>query len=119
MFPKDRIHKKISALLAARGHLLNQQPSDIIAITQLTEMIVDLSRRPVLSKQGSLRILSQREEVSLDAALRRLDDTIKTSAGTSQIVDASSNLAGLPGDDCDPQKHYDRQAARAERLYSW
>jgi hypothetical protein len=99
MDPKHRIHTKITALQAARDHLLNRAPSEVVAITQLEVMINNLGMRPVLFKGGTLRTLSPREEASLQAAVQLLDNAINTSAGASQTLHAASYLAGLQGDD--------------------
>ena len=102
MDPKHRIQTKINALQAARDHLLKQQPSETVAITQLEVMADNLMKRPVLFRGGTMRILSPREEASLQAAVQLLDNAINTSAGASrayQILHAASYLAGLPGDD--------------------
>lgn len=48
MDPKHRIQTKINALQAARDHLLKQQPSETVAITQLEVMADNLMKRPVL-----------------------------------------------------------------------
>src|SRR5277367_1088240 len=101
----ERIQWKIQALLAARDHLLNQTPTDVVAIAHLTEMIVDLNvRQTALSNLGNLRTSSAKKVASLKAALLTLDNAINESAAVPEILSAATTLASLPGDDDTPVK---------------
>ncbi len=92
-------------MLAARTHLLNEKPTDVVAIARLTEMIVGLNvRQTALSNPGNLPPSSAKKVVSLKAAVQTLDNAISESAAVPEILDAATTLASLPGDDDTPVK---------------
>jgi hypothetical protein len=100
MDAKDRIQVKIKGLLAARNYVLNGKPSDIVVLTQLTEMIMDLNVRQIaLSNKKTLRSISPGKAASLHAAVQTLNYSISQRAAASQVLIAAIELFSLHGDD--------------------
>jgi flagellar biosynthesis chaperone FliJ len=91
----DKIQEQIRGLLKARDHLLNQVPSDMVAIAEITERIIDLNRRlSALSDSGAtVPDLTPAQVQTLQQAVNALEHAIQQSAGVSQILMAATQLA--------------------------
>jgi|SRR5215470_6620885 len=91
----DKLQAQISALIKARDHLLNQVPSDMVAIADITERIIDLNRRlsALIDSNATVRELTSAQVQALQDAVKALDRAIQQSAGTSQIIAAATQLA--------------------------
>jgi len=81
------IHQQIMALLKARNYLLNQTPSDMIAITDVNEKIISLNaRQSALSSNINIPVLSDKQEQQLTSAIHDLDTQIRDSKAASDIL---------------------------------
>lgn len=91
----DKIQAQIGALLKARDHLLNQIPSDMVAIAEITERIIDLNRRmsALVDSGATVRALTPEQVQALQQAVRALERAIQQSEGASQILAAATQLA--------------------------
>jgi len=90
----DMIQKKISGLLDARDYLLNQTPSDMVALSDVTEQLVALNRRQsALTGQLGLPPLSPQQVQDLQSATQTLDNAIKQSKAATDILVAATALA--------------------------
>jgi hypothetical protein len=91
----DKIQAQIAALLRARNYLLNQTPSDMVAIADITEKIVDLNRRQsaLTSTAAPIPQLTPGQEQALQQATQALDIAVQHSAAASQIISAATTLA--------------------------
>ena len=93
MDAEDRIQEKIATLLKARNLLLNQQPTDMVAVAHITEMIVDLSAQlQALTQPQRAMVLTPAEVAALQAAIAALNQSIAQSAAVSQIMASASAL---------------------------
>lgn len=94
MDEEDKIQAQIKSLLVARNYLLNQRPSDMIAIAHITETIVDLNaRQSAISNTPHLPQVNPNVVADLQVAIQALDKAINASAAASQILDAATMLA--------------------------
>jgi cell division septum initiation protein DivIVA len=91
----DKIQVQIRGLLEARDHLLNQVPSDMVAIAEITERIIDLNRRlAALADAGAtVRELTPGQVQALQQAVRALERAIQQSQAASEILMAATQLA--------------------------
>jgi len=90
----DMIQKKISGLLDARDYLLNQTPSDMVALSDVTEQLVALNRRQsALTGKIGLPPLSPKQVQDLQSATQTLDNAIKQSKAATDILVAATALA--------------------------
>lgn len=93
MNEEAKLRLQIRAALQARNHLLFLQPTDMIAVGEVTERIVTLSARlQAVSAGPSVPSLSDAEVTELQAALNGLRSSIEASAGVSQILAALSRI---------------------------
>jgi hypothetical protein len=90
----DKIQTQIAALLQARDFLLHQTPSDMVAIADITERMVALTRRQgVLTRQATpLPSLTPDQERALRAAVDSLEGQIRASRTASDIMAAVTTL---------------------------
>ena len=89
----EKIHVQIAALLDARNFLLGQQPSDLVALAQIAEMISDLNARQLsLLKLPSIPLISPEAERALRGRVRRLDRDMQASAAADRIVAGAAAL---------------------------
>jgi hypothetical protein len=96
MDEEDKIQAQIKSLLLARNYLLHQQPSDMVAIAHVTEMIVDLNaRQTALSNALNIPPVSPQTVTALQSTISELDRAIQNSAAASQILEAATVLAKL------------------------
>ena len=94
MDQEDKIQAQIKELLVARNYLLHQQPSDMVAIAHITELIVDLNaRQTALSSASNIPQLSAQAEADLQSAVNNLDQAIQQSAAVTQILSGATALA--------------------------
>ena len=99
----DKIHEKNSALIRARKYMLNQTPSDMVAIAQITENIVNLTEHH-LAATGAAKIpeVTTEEQRLLRQAIQALDDKLEQKASVDQILSEAKKLHNLqpwpPGD---------------------
>ena len=91
----DKIHTQTVELIKARDHLLNQNPSDMVAVASVTEKIIDLNRRfSALAESGTpIRQLSAAQVVALQRATKVLERAIGRSEAASQIIVAATKVA--------------------------
>ena len=91
----DKLQTQITELIKARDFLLNQTPSDMVAVAALTEKIIDLTRRLAASigSLGPIPTLKPGEVAALQDAVRSLALAVQRSAAASQIVEAATKLA--------------------------
>ena len=90
----EKLQAQIKSLLAARKFLLNQQPSDMVAIGQITEGIVDLTARQMaLTEARRIPAVSPETVKALQSAIKALDDAMKASAAATQILTAATAVA--------------------------
>jgi hypothetical protein len=87
------IQAQIGALLKARKYLLNQTPSDMVALADVTERIIDLNRRQA-AISGVVTQLAQANVDSLEEAIQDLDDDINDSVSASNILDGVAKVVG-------------------------
>jgi hypothetical protein len=95
MDPIDKLQTQITELLKARDFLLNQTPSDMVAVASITEKIIDLTRRltALVASTGPIRALTPGEVAALQDAVRALAIAVQRSAAASHIVEAATKLA--------------------------
>jgi len=91
----DKIQTQIAELIKARDYLLNQIPSDMVAVTSVTEKIIDLARRlSALAGSGTpIRQLSAAEVAALQRATQALGAAIRKSEAASRIIAAATKVA--------------------------
>jgi hypothetical protein len=91
----DKIQAQITALLQARNYLLNQTPSDMIALAHLTETIIALNRRQaaLTGNVNDLPPLTPAQVQNLQSAVQTLDHEINQSKAASDILVAATALA--------------------------
>jgi hypothetical protein len=87
----DQIQAQIGALLKARNCLLNQTPSDMVSVTDVTEKIVALNHRQA-AITGLPATLTVPQEQSLQAALDVLAQAVRINASATSIVVAATAL---------------------------
>jgi hypothetical protein len=89
----EAIQAEIGALLRARNYLLNQTPSDMVALADVTEKIISLTRRQ--SAIGSNpTILSTPQESGLQTAIQALDNDIRVCAAANTILTDAATVIG-------------------------
>ena len=94
----DKIHKQIAGLLKAQKYLLHQQPSDMVSLQEISDMISDVNSRQIaLLGLPTIPPLSLNAVQALQAAIARLDKAIDESAAATQIVTAATDLVNLAG----------------------
>jgi hypothetical protein len=84
----DFIQQQIQALIAVRKFLLNQQPSDMVALAAVTEKIVDRNAAlgPLINATDPLPNIPLSRQKALEDAVRDLARAMEHSAGASQIM---------------------------------
>jgi hypothetical protein len=89
----QRIQRQIKGLLAARNYLLNQQPTDMVALSEVTERIVALAARLTAEASNpSANPLSDADVKALTKAVDDLSEVIARNAAARQIVKAVTAL---------------------------
>jgi hypothetical protein len=69
----DKIQEQIAALLRARNYLLSQNPSDMVALADVTEKIIALNRRQsALTGKINLPQLTPAQVQNLKSAVQTL-----------------------------------------------
>lgn len=92
----EKIHLKNKALLRARNYLRDQSPSDIVAISHITESIVDLTGRHLAAADApKVRQVSPEEQRQLRKAVQALDKNVAKKALASQILKDAKTVYGL------------------------
>ena len=82
-----KIHIKNGALIRARNYLLHQTPSDMVAITQITENIVDLNSRHLQSIDApNIPQVTKKEQQELRRVIEALEENIKKNASAGHIL---------------------------------
>lgn len=96
MDEQDQLQAQIQALLRARDALRNQRPTDMVAVSSVTEDIVTLSGRlAAVSGEANIPAITQPQVDALTAATAKLDTAIGASNGASEIVTAATIVASL------------------------
>jgi hypothetical protein len=90
-----KIQAQITTFLKARDYLLNQRPSDMVAVAEVTEKIIDLNRRltALLAPGAQIPQLTAAQQAALQQATQELDKSIQRSAAASEILDGVAKLA--------------------------
>ena len=92
----EMLQAQLQILHKARNYLLHQQPTDVVALNQVTERIVMLSERlAALISKPSHAPLPLESVQALNDAVRLLEGSINTNSPADRIL---QGLAGLPGD---------------------
>jgi hypothetical protein len=93
----DKIQLQIAALLQARNYLLNQSPSDMVALADVTEKIIALNRTQsaLTGNPTPLPLLTTVQEQNLQSAIQTLDKGVKQSKAASDILVAATALANV------------------------
>ena len=92
-----KIYLKSGALMKARNYLLDQSPSDMVAISAITEGIVDLAERGLAAAAvtDEIPVLSSKEHLELQHAVEALDHSIKTAAPSFEILKHAKGVFDL------------------------
>ncbi len=89
----DKIQLKNAALLAARQYLLKQAPSDLVAITEITESIVDLAGRNVFATSlDKIPQVSAFDQRRLEESVSALRYSILNDASVSEILEHAKGV---------------------------
>jgi len=92
----DKIRLKSAALLRARNYLLNQSPSDPVAIAQVTENIVDLAGRQLVGIHVTkIPKVSADEQRKLKNIIGNLEQSIEKEAPAVDIIAHSKGIFDL------------------------
>jgi len=92
----EKILWKNGALIRARDYLLKQSPSDLIAIADLTENIVDLASCHIAATEiPRAPNVTAEDEKLLRQAIEALDEHMSQKASADQIVDKARNVFRL------------------------
>ena len=91
----DKTQAQIRGLIKARDHLLNEVPSDMVAIAEITERIIDLNRRlaALVDAGATVPELTPGQVQALQQAVGALERAIQQSQAASQILIAATQLA--------------------------
>jgi len=92
----EKIHVKSGALIRARKYMLNQTPSDMIAVAHVTESIIDLTECH-LAATGASKIpeVTTEEQRLLRQTIQALDDSLKQKASADQILSDAKAIYNL------------------------
>jgi hypothetical protein len=92
-----KIYLKSGALVKARNYLLNQTPSDMFAISVITEGIVDLAERGLAATTitEEIPVLSGKEHSELKQAIDALDSSIEAAAPSIEILKHAKGVFDL------------------------
>jgi hypothetical protein len=92
-----KIYLKSGALIKARNYLLNQSPSDMVAISEITEGIVDLTETGLAASATGEEFpeLPSHEHLELKQAIDALDKSIKTAAPSIEILKHAKGVFDL------------------------
>jgi hypothetical protein len=92
-----KIYLKSGALITARNYLLNQSPSDMVAISEITEGIVDLTETGLAAGAtgGEFPELPSHEHLELKQAIDALDKSIKMAAPSIEILKHAKGVFDL------------------------
>ena len=92
----EKIRAKNSALIKARTYLLNQTPSDMVAIADITESIIDLTGRHLAAADApKIPKVTTTEQRLLREAIQALDKNVKKKAPASQILSHAKAIYAL------------------------
>jgi len=84
----------IEALKAERDKRLHHQPTDMVAVTQITEKILDLTARLTAMMNGpSLPPLSGAQVQAIQSAVTTLGNAVAANAAVTAILVAATELA--------------------------
>lgn len=90
----QQIQAKIKSLIAARNYLLNQQPTDMVAVHDVSEKIVALSARVTNLIGGPpLTPLAPAVVQALGAAVSKLENSIRAAAAATAVLKAATAVA--------------------------
>jgi flagellin-like hook-associated protein FlgL len=96
MDEQTKLQQQIQGLTAAYDALLHEQPTDMVAVTQVANEIIALSRRlAALTQVAAIAPLSDTQRKALQGAVDALQKAIDQSAGTTQILTAATAVAKL------------------------
>ena len=92
----EKIHLKNRALIKARNYLRDQSPTDIVAISHITESIVDLTGRHLAATDAQkVQKVGLRQQQELDKAIEALVKNVAKKAPASQILKDAKIVYGL------------------------
>ncbi len=90
----QQLQTKLKGLIDARNYLLNQQPTDMVAVHDVSEKIVALSARLTSLIGGPpLPQLSAAVVNALAAAVSKLQKSVTASAAATAILQDATALA--------------------------
>lgn len=96
MTEAERLQKLLSVLLDTRNFLLVQQPTDMVAVAEVTERIIAVSARLQAELANpTVHQLTPAESAALQKAVNDLEEAIQKSQAVSQILAALTALANL------------------------
>jgi len=89
----EKMQMKNGALIKARDYLLNQRPSNMVALADVTEMIVDLTKRNLAATNASkIPQVAAKEERSLRELIESLDKSLQKEASAGHILRGAKNV---------------------------
>ncbi len=87
---------QVNALFAARAYLLTQNPTDMVAVAQITEDYISLTQTALAQNGQPSTVKDNPSDIqSLTTAIDTLDDYISCNAGADEVLASTTAIASL------------------------